>query len=183
MAIRYAEGQSLHSTRNIAQAGKTAAVQRNSMKGMPGFINTKADASSGGLAKSKPVAPRFNMGESLATTRRTIAMKSQGAYIGKRAKPGGEHYSGKYADNGKFRGSSDKSYRATSMTAPGRLEPNTAPLRIEKGSEKEGPKRGQPTRGAKMGGVHSANRFSASGAGHPGRMEKLRGRARMSTER
>jgi hypothetical protein len=178
MAIRYAEGQSLHSTRSIAQAGKSPAVQRNSMKGMPGFIQTKADASSGGLAKGKPVPPRFNAGETHETTRKTIQMrKGQGAYIGRK---GGSHMK---FDAGKFRGSSDKSYRATSMTAPGHIVSNKVSLKTEKGTEHEGPKLGKPPRGAPMGGVHTANRFSASGAGHPGRMEKLRGRARMSTER
>ena len=160
MAIRFYEGASMKSTKILSQAGKSAAVQKNSMKGLPGFIQTKADASSGGLTKGKGIGPHRE------------------GTIGKRGSGSPAKFNAV-----KFRGSSDKSYRATSTATPGKIVSNTVSLAKEKGGEKEGAQRGKPTRGAKIAGVHSANRFSASGAGHPGRMESLRGKARMSGER
>lgn len=185
MAARFYEGASIKVSRSLNQQGKTPAVQKNSMKGLPGYIKTTQDRSSGGLASSKPVGPRFTVGTSLKTTKETRALRSsQGAEIGTRAKPGDKHYTGKYADNGKFRGSSDKSYRATSTGPAGKItSTRNGAVANRAAKESEGPKRGKPTRGAKIAGVHSANRFSASGAGHPGRMESLRGRIKMSSER
>ena len=173
MSARFTVGTNAASTNRINQAGKVAPVQRNSMKGMPGFIKTTQDQSSGGLASSKPVGPRFTVGTTLNTTKKTAALrKSQGASIGSRPKAGGPHYGGTYADNGKFRGSSDVSYRATSTGPAGKIASNkNAPL--PKGtSEKEGPARGKPTSG-----------FKQVAGGRSGKMESLRGRARAFGER
>ncbi len=128
MAARFTHGASVAQTRNISQAGKSPAVQKNSMKGMPGRIKTGQDTSSSGLASSAPVGPRFNMGTSLETTKRTVALRSQGAYIGKRGAP---HRANK--QNGG--GSTDKSYRATSTGPAGRIT-NSGKMESLKGRAK-----------------------------------------------
>jgi hypothetical protein len=43
MAARFYAGASLKSTRSLSQLDKSPAVQKNSMKGLPGFIRTTAD--------------------------------------------------------------------------------------------------------------------------------------------
>lgn len=177
MAARFYEGASIHATKTLSQADKTAAVQRNSMKGLPGFIRTKTDASNGGLKGAKPVGPRFNEGESMATTRKTTAMRMQGAYIGKRGSSGSPRM-----DAGKFRGSSDKSYRATSTGPAGRISSNKGEPQSRGKSEKEGAKRGKPSSGFHQSSVKTKS-FPSEGAGHRGRMESLKGRAKTSWER
>ena len=120
MAVRFYKGASLQTTRSINQKGKSPAVQSNSMKGMPGRIDTaqkrdSSDTLNGPAIKVKHPGP-----------------------IGKR---GGAHR----ANQQKGKGSTDKSYRATSTARPGT--------------------------------------YSSSNVGHNGRMEKLIGKARMSTEK
>lgn len=167
----------MKATRSLNQADKTPAVQRNSMKGLPGYIKTGQDGSSGGLTDAKPVGPRFNMGTSLETTKRTTALASQGAYIGKRKSSGNPDMS-----TGKFRGSSDKSYRATSTGPAGRIVSNKGEPHSMSKSEREGPQRGKPTSGFRQSTVKTKS-FPSQGAGHAGRMESLKGRARTSWER
>jgi hypothetical protein len=180
MAAKFYAGASMHATRTTAQQDKTAAVQRNSMKGLPGFIRTSADTSSGGLAKSKPVAPRFNAGESHTTTTATRQFrKGQGASIGRRGGSGSPKM-----DSKKFRGSSDTSYRATSTGPAGKIASNRGEPERRGASEKEGPARGKPASGVHQSTVKTKS-FNPQGAGHghPGRMESLRGKARTSWER
>jgi hypothetical protein len=117
MAARFTKGTNMRSTSHLEQARKVAPVQKNSMKGLPGHIKTGQDTSSGGLASTKPVGPRFNMGTSLETTRRTVALRSQGAYIGKK---GGQSV-GSHFKAATSRGSADKSYRATSTGPAGKI--------------------------------------------------------------
>ena len=166
MPARFYEGASLKSTRSISQEGKVAPPQSNSMKGLPGFIKTTADTSAGGLNKQKQVGPHRE------------------GPIGKRSKSGGEHFTGKYADNGKFRGSSDVSYRATSTGPAGKVVSNKSAPIARPAKEGEGPKRGKPTSGFHQSTVKTKS-FAPGGvgAGHPGRMESLRGRARTSYEK
>lgn len=177
MAAKFTEGASLRATRSTAQQQKSAPVQRNSMKGMPGFLKTTTDRSSGHLTSSKPVGPRFNMGESLETTQRTTALASQGAYIGRRGKG-----SASRMDSAKFGGSSDKSYRATSTGPAASISSNQGTPHPRAASEKEGQKRGKPSSGFHQSTVKTKS-FPPEGAGHRGRMESLRGRARTSWEK
>lgn len=166
MAAKFYDGASLKATRSLAQADKTPPPQKNSMKGLPGFIKTGQDASDAGLKDRTGMGPHRE------------------GPIGKRAHPGDAHYSGKYADNGKFRGSSDKSYRATSTGAAGKVVSNKGEPERRKSSEKEGPARGKPKSGFHQSNVYTKH-FAPGGvgAGHPGRMESLRGRARTSWEK
>jgi len=139
---RFPSGTSIRSTRNLTQEDPVR-TERGSGKGktggMPGYIKTKQDTSSGGLASTKPVGPRFNEGETTATTNKTTQMRDQGAYIGRR----GSSNTG--FDANKFRGSSDQSYRATSLTGPGKIrrlgEPKAPASRAP--SEKEGRQTGR----------------------------------------
>lgn len=147
MAARFTQGASIKTTRTINQAHKVAPPQSNSMKGLPGFIRTKADTSSGGLASSKGVGP-----------------KREGA-IGRHT---GSTVRSKF-DAGKFRGSSDRSYRATSTGPAGSISSNRSTPQSRGASEREGPSRGKPSRGAPQYGG--------------GKMESLRGRAKFSMER
>jgi len=142
MSVRFSQGQSMKTTETTRQFGKSPSVQRNSMKGMPGHIKSGQDASDGGLTNSGGIGP-----------------KREGP-IGKRGSSGSPRM-----DTAKFRGSSDKSYRATSTGPAGRIVKAES---IGK-SEREGPKRGQPSRGFHQGGS--------------GKMESLRGRAKTSWER
>lgn len=145
MAIRFTQGASLHATRVITKP--SVNPERNSMKGMRGYITTGQDKSSGGLKDKSGIGP-----------------KREGP-IGRKGGSGAPRM-----DSGKFRGSSDKSYRATSTGAPGRIVSNkSAPSR--KASESEGAQRGKPSRGAPQYG------------GTGGKMESLRGRAKFSMER
>jgi len=146
MSVRFSQGQSMKTTETTRQFGKSPSVQRNSMKGLPGFIKTGQDKSSGGLVDGKGIGP-----------------KREGP-IGRRGGSGSPSM-----DSGKFRGSSDKSYRATSTGAPGRIASNKGEPSKRGMSEKEGPKRGQPSRGFYQGGS--------------GKMESLRGRAKTSWEK
>lgn len=177
---RFYEGASIKATRSLAQENKTPPPQSNTMKGMPGFIRTRMDKSSGGLAKGKPVPPRFNAGETHETTRKTIQFrKGQGAQIGRKGGSGAANM-----DAGKFRGSSDKHYRGTSFAPPGKIVSNKGEPEKRGASEKEGPRLGKS-----KAGFHQSTAKTKSfapggiGAGHPGRMESLRGKARTSWER
>lgn len=146
MAIRFTQGASLRATRVITKPAVNP--RKNSMKGMPGYITTGQDKSSGGLKDSSGMGPHRE------------------GPIGKKT---GSSVKGKF-DTGKFRGSSDKSYRATSTWAPGRVVSNkSSPARGA--SEAERPARGKPTSGFKQYG------------GSGGKMESLRGRAKFSMER
>jgi hypothetical protein len=153
---RFTQGTSEHTTRIIT---KKAVDPKPGMQGMPGFIRTGQDASSGGLASTKGSGPHRE------------------GPIGQK-RPAGPLY----ADNQKFRGSSDKSYRATSTGPGGSVKRDTdigsRGSSRTGGSEREGPQRGKPTRGApQYGGTASAP------GGHRGRMESMKGRARTSWEK
>jgi len=147
MPAKFYDGASIKATRTTSQLGKSPPVQRNSMKGLPGFIKTGQDASSGGLTNSAGIGP-----------------KREGP-IGKRGASGSPNM-----DSGKFRGSSDKSYRATSTGPGGTIQSNKGQPQSRGKSEREGPARGKPT-----SGFHQST--------HRGKMESLRGRAKTSWER
>lgn len=163
MPAKFYEGASLKTTRTISQDRKVPPPQSNSMKGMPGFIKTTQDKSSGGLKDSSGMGPHRE------------------GPIGKRSTPGGLHFTGKYADNGKFRGSSDKSYRATSTGPAGKIVGNKRTPIARPAKEGEGPKRGQPRSGFKQSTALTKS-FAPGGVG-AGKMESLRGRAKFSMER
>ena len=97
MAIAFTKGDTMRTTRVITKPA--VGHKSNSMKGMPGFIKTGQDTSSGGLAISPGVGP-----------------KKPGP-IGQRG--GGSAKSHFTAE--KSRGSSDKSYRATSTGPAGKI--------------------------------------------------------------
>lgn len=187
MSARFSQGTNLRSTREITQSSPVRTERgagRGKAGGMPGYIKTRADRSSGGLTDAKPVGPRFNVGMTSATTNKTTAMRAQGAYIGKK---GGGSASKKF-DAGKFRGSSDKSYRATSMGAPGSIRTMGQPKAPASRSKGEG-EGGQTGRSGiknavSNGGVRGANKLPPggikAGAGR-GTMESLRGRATMGS--
>lgn len=96
MAARFYKGASIQATRTTSQQGKSAAVQSNSMHGMPGRIKTGQDTSSSGLASSPGVG-----------------IKKPGP-IGHRS---GAHRANKQSGGG----STDRSYRATSTGPAGRI--------------------------------------------------------------
>lgn len=148
MAARFTQGASIQTTRTTRPPNKVAPPQSNSMKGLPGFVKTKQDASDGGLTDAKGVGPHRE------------------GPIGRKG-----HGGAGYMDGGKFRGSSDKSYRATSTGPAGSISSNKGTPHARGASEKEGPKRGKPSRGAPQIG------------GGRGTMESLRGRAKFSSER
>ncbi len=159
MASRFTQGTNEKTTRVIV---KKAVDPRPGMHGMPGYVKTGQDGSSGGLASSKGSGPHRE------------------GPIGKKGSSGPL-----YADTQKFRGSSDKSYRATSTGPGGTVKKDTdigsrGSSRVG-GSEREGPQRGKPTRGApQYGGTASVG---SHGTGHKGRMESMKGRAKTSWER
>jgi hypothetical protein len=156
VASRFTQGTSERTTRITS---KPAVDPKPGMHGMPGYVKTGQDASSGGLASSK-----------------SVDAHREGP-IGKRGSAGV-----KSMDGNKARGSMDKNYRATSTGPGGSIKANTAVGQKGSsrtgGSEKEGPARGAPTRGApQYGGT------APSPKGHAGRMESMRGRARTSWEK
>lgn len=152
----------------------------NTMKGMRGFIKTSTDKSSGALKGGSGSGPHRE------------------GPIGRKASPGSAHYSGKFADQGKFRGSSDKSYRATSTGPAGRIVGNKATPSARGASEVErtpkSPKAGAPqisgarnfgTGKPKAAGTSSpkTGRSITGGDAARGKMESLRGKARTSYEK
>ena len=148
MPAKFAEGTSVATTRHTKQFNKIPPPQSNSMKGMPGFLKTGQDASDAGAKGGSGSGP-------------------------KREGPIGEkgHRGASYMDGKKFRGSSDKSYRATSTGPGGRIVSNKGEPERRGASEKEGPSRGAPHRGDPMQHLHR------------GKMESLRGRAKTSWEK
>lgn len=154
---RFTQGTSEHTTKITS---KPAVDPMRGSKGMPGYIKTGQDASSGGLASTK----------------------GSGAHregpIGKKGSSGPM-----YADSKKARGSTDKSYRATSTGPGGSVKSDTdigsRGSSRTGGSEKEGPARGKPTRGAPQYGGTA----SSPGSGSRGKMESMKGRARTSWEK
>ena len=153
---RFTQGTSEHTTRITS---KPAVNPMRGSMGMPGFIKTGQDTSSGGLASTKG-----------------SGVHREGP-IGKRGSAGIKNM-----DTSKARGSTDKSYRATSTGPGGTVKRDTdigsRGSSRSGGSEREGPQRGKPTRGApQYGGT------AAAPSGHKGRMESMRGRAKTSWER
>lgn len=157
MASRFTQGTSEHTTRIIT---KKSVDPKPGMHGMPGFVKTGQDTSAGGLANMKGSGPHRE------------------GPIGKKGSSGPL-----YADQRKFRGSSDKSYRATSTGPGGSVKRDTdigsRGSSGRGGSEREGPQRGKPTRGAPQYGGTA----SVGSRGSGGKMESLRGRAKTSWER
>jgi hypothetical protein len=97
MAIAFTKGDSLKTTRTLTKAA--VGHQGNSMKGMPGHIKTGQDTSSGGLKNSSGIGPHKPgpIGKKGATSVKA-------------------HFTA-----AKSRGSSDKSYRATSTGPAGKI--------------------------------------------------------------
>lgn len=157
MASRFTQGTSDRTTRVTS---KPAVNPMRGSLGMPGFVKTGQDTSSGGLANMKGNGPHRE------------------GPIGKRGSPGV-----KTMDANKARGSSDKSYRATSTGPGGTVKRDTdigsRGSSRSGGSEREGPARGKPTRGAPQYGGTA----SVGSRGGGGKMESLRGRAKTSWER
>lgn len=162
MPAKFYDGASIKATRTTSQFSKVPPPQSNSMKGLPGFIATGQDASDAGLKDSRGMGPHRE-GPIGRHTGKTV----KGAF-----------------DTGKFRGSSDKSYRATSTGPGGKVESNRGEPGKRRASEKEGPQHGKPKTGFHQSNVHTKH-FAPGGvgAGHPGRMESLRGRAKTSWEK
>ena len=159
--VRFTQGTSEKTTRTTS---KPAVNPMRGSMGMPGFVKTGQDASSGGLASSKGVGPHRE------------------GPIGKRGSSGVLN-----ADTRKAVGSTDKSYRATSTGPGGTVKKDTdigsrGSSRVG-GSEREGPARGKPTRGAPMYGGTASVGSRGTGKASAGKMESLRGRARTSWER
>lgn len=98
MSARFAQGTSLATTKRTFQKGKTPPPQSNSMKGMPGSINTAQKRDSSDILTGK--------GSSI---------KSVGP-IGKKGAPSRANHGASHAT-----GSMDKSYRATSTAKPGKI--------------------------------------------------------------
>lgn len=155
MASRFTQGASEGVTRTIT---KKAVDPRPGMHGMPGYVKTGQDASSGALTGGSGMGP-----------------KREGP-IGKKGGSGSPNM-----DAAKFRGSSDKSYRATSTGPGGTMKGDTAigskGGSNRGGSSSEGPARGKPTSGAPMYGG------TAASPGGRGKMESMRGRAKTSWEK
>lgn len=168
MSIRFTQGTNLKSTRTLSQAHKVPPPQSNSMKGLPGFIKTTQDPSSSGLTG------RVGSGKSA---------KVKDPFV----KPG-IHREGPIGVKGKnplhklqltknAGGSTDKHYRQSSTGPAGRIVGNKGTPIARKPVD-------QRSYGSPHGGARSFKQIGGgSGGGHPGRMEKLRGRARMSSER
>lgn len=97
MAIAFTKGDSVKTTRTITKAA--VGHKGNSMKGLPGFIKTGQDTSSGGLTNSSGVGPKKPG---------PIGQKGGGSVK--------QHFTA-----AKSRGSSDKSYRATSTGPAGKI--------------------------------------------------------------
>lgn len=97
MAIRFTKGDSMKTTTRITKAA--VGSKSNTMKGMPGIVKTGQDTSDGGLTQKGGIGP-----------------KREGP-IGKKTGAGvGSHFTA-----AKFRGSADKSYRATSTGPAGKI--------------------------------------------------------------
>jgi hypothetical protein len=155
-AIRFGAGTSMRSTRSLTQPNPPP-TSRGSGKGktggMPGYIKTAQDKSSGGLANPSKARGKQNAGP-----------RREG-YIPTRAGESRKNWE----SSDSVRGSSDRSYRATSTAAPGAIrrmgEPKAPAKRPT--SEREGPSRGESGRkGSVMGGGEpSANRLPPGGIG------------------
>lgn len=98
MTARFTQGASLASTKKTTHFGKQAPPQSNSMKGMPGSINTAQKRDSSDVLTGK-----------------TVGTKQTGP-IGKK---GGQDIAKHGASTAK--GSMDKSYRAISTAKPGKI--------------------------------------------------------------
>lgn len=166
MTARFAQGMSIESTRRNTQKSPVKTQRgsgRGKAGGMPGYIKTAADRSSGSLASSKPVGPRFNEGESTASTNKTSQMRDQGAYIGKR----GPKSRSAMFDAAKFRGSSDKSYHNTATASPGVIRKGGEPKAPAKRGASETERGHGGTTGLRNavsdGGVKGANKLNKEG--------------------
>ena len=97
MAARFYSGASLKATRTISSQNPKTGQQGRGMKaGIPGFIKTGQDASQGGLTNSTGIGPH------------------KPGPVGQK---GGAHRANKQSG----RGSTDKSYRATSTGPAGKI--------------------------------------------------------------
>jgi hypothetical protein len=178
MAIRFAQGTSLATTKKTAQVGKVAPPQSNTMKGMPGFLRTKQDPSSSGLtghvgsgksAKSKDIKSFGPHREGDVPSRKATGYDTRKNW---QSTPGKG-------------GSTDKSYRATSTAAPATISGNKGTPQPRKPIDQRASGAAKGTKAGFKNMTTTNARFSAGGvgAGHPGRMESLRGKARTSWER
>lgn len=157
MAYAFTKGDTMRTTRMLSKPAVNH--EKNSMKGMRGFIKTSQDKSSGGLKDSSGVGPHRE------------------GPIGKKT---GATVKNKF-DAGKFRGSSDNSYRATS-TGAGKVVSNKGTPHARGAKESEGPQRGKSKSGFQQYGGGPKASFRPGGVG-AGKMESLRGRAKFSMER
>lgn len=98
MSARFAQGTSLATTKRTFQKGKTPPPQSNSMKGMPGSINTAQHRDDSDVLTGKAIGP---------VKTKPVGQKT------------GAHRANHGASNA--RGSMDKSYRATSTAKPGKI--------------------------------------------------------------
>lgn len=164
MASRFTQGTN---ERTLSRISKPAVDPMRGSKGMPGYIKTGQDTSSGGLTTSSGTGPKREG---------PIGRRGSSANIDK-------------MDAQKARGSMDKNYRATSTGPGGTIKANTTTGKrggsASIGSNRgEGSARGAPKGGAKMyGGTASMGSRGTGGGGHAGKMESMKGRARTSWER
>ena len=177
MAIRFTQGASVATTRSIAADRKVAPPQKNTMKGLPGFIKTKQDPSSSGLTG------RVGGGR----TAKASGFKGHGPHR-EGAVPGrkldGTKGVKRMNDSTRFGGSADNHYRQTSTGPAGKVVSNkTASVRKPVDQRAYGSPHGGARSFKQQTGQNASFATGGVGAGHPGRMESLRGKARMSGER
>lgn len=128
MSARFYKGASLKVTHTNSQQGKVAPPQKNSMLGLTGYIKTKQDPSSSGLASSKGVGVK------------------RGGPIGHKGS------SDRSFDAKAFGGSSDKSYFGSSTATPGKVVSNKAKVHRAAVDQRDSGKR---SGGSHNPGIHS----------------------------
>lgn len=103
MGARFTAGASVAETKKIgSQNPRSRSADGNTMKGLRGFIKTKQDTSSSGLASSKGFGP-----------------KREGPINTSKSSKGRAKF-----ETASFGGSSDKSYYGSSTASPGKVVSN-----------------------------------------------------------
>jgi hypothetical protein len=167
MAARFAQAMSTNSTNRLNQVspvGTSRGSGKSKTGGMPGYIKTAQDKSAGGL--NNPSIARGGKIPQSSGPRSIPSRKGENRRD--------------WQDSDSLRGSSDKSYRATSTAKPGKIRPTRMPMKpaSRSMSEKEGPSRGEfgSKTAVLSGGVLGANKLPAGGA----KMGRASGHATMS---
>lgn len=178
MAARFTEGASIRATRTTNPPKKVAPPQSNTMKGLPGYIRTSQDPSSSGLTG------RVGGGNSpKSAQQKGYGMHRDGPIPSRALK--GPSGAKRFLDSANYGGSSDKHYRQTSTGPAGTIAKNTGTPQHRKAVDQNsyGPAHGGARPFRQQTGQNAHFSPGGVGAGHPGRMERLIGKARMSTEK